>query len=100
MFFDSNGTGTSQYAASMGAATSPESFFDGAVYIQYQGWSFSHRVPIRMDPTRFHVSVHLLDVIKGSGKEYPLEIEDFLNNFDFFAMNVGKMYTDAHPRNY
>ena len=39
-------------------------------------------------------------MIPPEGSVCFLTPEDFLNNFDFFAMNVGKMYTDAHPRNY
>lgn len=50
-----------------------------------------------MNPTWYPVSVHLMDVIRGSGKEYPKEIEAFLDNFDFFAINVGKLYMDTHP---
>ena len=51
----------------------------------------------RMDPTRYPVSVHLMDVIRSSGKGYPKELEALLDNFDFYAINVGKLYTDAHP---
>lgn len=100
MFYDSNGTGTTRHTASMGVGDGPKSFFDGVVYIECQGWSFTHRVPVRMDPTRFPVSVHLMDVVRSSGKAYPKELEGFLDNFDFFAMNVGRLYMDAHPRTY
>lgn len=100
MIFDSNGRGLNQYPESMGAADSMESTFDGAVYIQCEDWSFAHRVPIRMDPTRFSVSVNLMDVVKSSGKGFPAKLEAFLSNFDFFATNVGKLYTDAHKRTY
>lgn len=97
MFFDSNSKGTSRYPSSMGAEIPGEpSLFDSAVYIQYQGWEFAHRLPTRMDPTRYPVSVHLMDVIQSSKKGYPKEIEAFLNNFDFFATNVGKMYWESH----
>lgn len=100
LFFDPNGKGVNRYPASMGIGDSGESAFDGAVYIRYKDWSFAHRVPIRMDPTRFPVSVNLMSVIKSSRADYPKEIEAFLKNFDFFATNVGKLYTDAHPRTY
>lgn len=98
MLFDSNSKGLNQYPASMGEEIPGEpSLFDSAVHIQYQGWSFSHRLPTRMDPTQYPVSVHLMDVIRSSGKGYPKEIEALLDNFDFYAINVGKLYTDAHP---
>lgn len=101
MLFDSNSKGLNQYPASMGEEIPGEpSLFDSAVHIQYQGWSFSHRLPTRMDPTQYPVSVHLMDVIRSSGKGYPKEIEALLDNFDFFAINVGKLYTDAHPLSY
>lgn len=101
MLFDSNGKGLNQYPPSMGEEIPGEpSLFDSAVHIQYQGWSFSHRLPTRMDPTRYPVSVHLMDVIRSSGKGYPKELEALLDNFDFYAINVGKLYTDAHPLEY
>ena len=100
MFFDPNGKGMNRYPASMGKVESPESAFDGAVYIQCGDWRFEHRVPIRMDPTRFPVSVHLLDVVRAAGTPVPDGLETFLGNFDFFATNVGKLYTDAHKRRY
>ena len=74
MFFDSNSKGTSRYPSSMGAEIPGEpSLFDSAVYIQYQGWEFAHRLPTRMDPTRYPVSVHLMDVIQDhqrGGQEF------------------------------
>lgn len=101
MLFDSNCMGLNQYPPSMGEEIPGEpSLFDSAVHIQYQGWSFSHRLPTRMDPTRYPVSVHLMDVIRSSGKGYPKELEALLDNFDFYAINVGKLYTDAHPLKY
>ena len=69
MFFDSNSKGTSRYPSSMGAEIPGEpSLFDSAVYIQYQGWEFAHRLPTRMDPTRYPVSVHLMDLLIASKK--------------------------------
>ena len=100
LFFDPNGTGVREFSPSMGFASSMESTFDGAVFIQYKDWNFSHRVPIRMDFTRFPISVNLMDVIKSSQKPYPQKISSFLSNFDFFATNIGKLYTDVHKRNY
>lgn len=35
-----------------------------------------------------------------ASKGYPKELEALLDNFDFFAINVGKLYTDAHPLSY
>lgn len=98
MFYDTNNRGLNRYPASMGVGNPEEpSVFDSAVYIEYQGWKFAHRIPVRMDPTRYPISVHLMDVIKQSGSEYPAEIEALLDNFDFFATSIGKEYTDAHP---
>lgn len=53
-----------------------------------------------MNPAWYPVSVHLMDVIRSSGKEYPKEIKTLWDNFDFFAINVGKLYTDTHPLSY
>lgn len=101
MLYDTNNRGMNRYAASMGVGNPDEpSVFDSAVYIQYKGWNFAHRIPVRMDPTRYPISVHLMDIIKQSGHKYPEEIEDFLDNFDFFATSIGKEYTDAHPLSY
>lgn len=101
MLFDGNNKGLNKYPPSMGEGIPGEpSMFDSAVHIWYQGWNFSHRLPTRMDPTQYPVSVHLMDVIRSSGKDYPKELEALLDNFDFFATNVGKLYTDAHPRSY
>lgn len=97
MFFDSKSKGLNQYLASMWKEITGEpSLFDSAVHIQYQSWNFS----IRMDLTQYLVSVHLMDVIRNSGKGYPKELEALLDNFDFFSINVGKPYTDAHPLSY
>lgn len=98
MFYDTNNQGLNRYPESMGIGAPDEpSLFDSAVYIQYGDWTFAHRVPVRKDPTQYPISVHLMDVIYKSGKNYPAEIRAFLDNFDFFATNIGKEYTDAHP---
>ena len=76
LFFKPNGKGVNRYPVSMGIGDSGESAFDGAVYIRYKDWSFVHRVLIRMDPTRFPVSVNLMSVIKSFGA-YPEEMEAF-----------------------
>lgn len=79
---------------------SPESGFDGILRVWCEDWSFAGRVPVRMDSTRFPISVNMCGVIEKAGSSIPEALVPFLKNFDFFAMIQSGPYQQAHPRRF
>ena len=75
----------------------PESAFDGILHIWYGDWSYTGRVPVRRDATRFPVSVNMYDTIAGSGADIPDAIVSALKNFDFFTVVQSGNYFPGHP---
>ncbi len=100
-FYKGNQTGGNIYPATLKAPVmEPEARFDGILSIWYEDVSFTGRVPVRKDATRFPVSVNMLDVVRksDSANSIPREIYGFLKNFDFFTVEQSGRYTDSHPR--
>ncbi len=78
----------------------PEAEFDSLLYVWCDNWSFMGRVPVRMDPTRYPVSVNAYELIRRSVSNIPPDIAAVLKNMDFYAQNRGQEYERAHPRQY
>jgi len=79
----------------------PEAAFDGVLQVWYGDWSFTGRVPVRMDPNRFPISVNMFDVINNADPGgAPSEIVDFLANFDFHTSYWNRQYNREHPRKF
>lgn len=97
-FYKGNDAGTNIYSSQLTAGKDSDSFFDGVLHVWYKDWSFNSLVPVRMDATKYPVSVNMYDVVAGSGKEIPREIVPALKNFDFFTMIQSGNYFKSHPR--
>ena len=97
-FYKSNDDGMNIYSPQLTAGKGSESFFDGVLHVWYGNWSYNGLVPVRMDATKYPVSVNMYDTIARSGKEIPDEIVPALKNFDFFTMIQSGNYFKNHPR--
>ena len=97
-FYKSNDDGMNIYSSQLTAGKGSESFFDGVLHVWYGDWSYTGLVPVRMDATKYPVSVNMYDTIARSGKEIPDEIVPALKNFDFFTMIQSGNYFKNHPR--
>lgn len=83
-----------------GPKNDPYAAFDSFLSVSYGDWSFTGRVPVRMDATKFPISVNMFDVVnRGTGGKFPQEIRSFLQNVDFFSMIQSGPYMRSHPRN-
>ncbi|MDE7221594.1 MAG: hypothetical protein K2O45_18615 [Oscillospiraceae bacterium] len=98
-FYKGNDAGMNRYPSSLPSDGTPESTFDGILHVWYGDWSYTGRVPVRQDPTRFPISVNMYDTVAGSGAKIPSQIVSALKNFDFFTMIQSGRYTPSHPRN-
>lgn len=100
LFYKGNDSGTNQYPASLVEKTGePEAEFDGVVQMWYGEWTFTDRVPVRFDATKYPISVNLFDVVFRAGKhEMPQELIPMLKNFDFYTSVQSGPYQKAHPR--
>lgn len=79
----------------------PYATFDSFLSISYGDWSFTGRVPVRMDATQFPISVNMFDAVsRSSPNGVPKEISAFLKNFDFFTTVQSGPYMASHPRKY
>lgn len=97
-FYKGNDDGMNIYSSQLTAGKDSESHFDGVLHVWYGDWSFNSLVPVRMDATKYPVSVNMYDVVAGSGKEIPSKIIPALKNFDFFTMIQSGNYFKNHPR--
>lgn len=99
-FFYMDKQGSDPYVARLpGPKDDPYAAFDSFLSVSYGNWSYTGRVPVRMDGTKFPISVNMLDTVsKGTGGKVPLAISDFLKNVDFFSMVQGGPYKNSHPR--
>lgn len=84
-----------------GPKNDPYAAFDSFLSVSYGSWSYTGRVPVRMDGAKFPISVNMLDVVNyGTGGRVPKEIRGFLKNVDFFSIIQGGPYKSSHPRKY
>lgn len=98
-FYKGNESGTNIYSSQLIAGKDSDSLFDGVLHVWYGDWSFSGLVPVRMDATKYPVSVNMYDTVASSGKTIPSEIVPMLKNFDFFTVVQCGNYFKTHPRN-
>lgn len=96
-FYKANEGGSDPFVPQLPAARQePYAAFDSFLSISYESWSFTGRVPVRMDATQFPSSVNMFDVVsKSSSIDVPREIGAFLKNFDI--VQSGR-YMAFHPR--
>lgn len=84
-----------------GPKNDPYAAFDSFLSVSYEDWSFTGRVPVRMDATQFPISVNMFDTVsRGTGGKVPQAIRDFLKNVDFFTTVQSGPYMNSHPRKY
>jgi hypothetical protein len=99
-FYRMNG-GTGPYVPKLPAPVDePEAAFDALLCVWSGDWSFMGRVPVRMDPTRYPVSVNAYELVSRSVRNIPPDIAAMLENMDFYAQNRGLEYERVHPRRY
>lgn len=101
-FFYMDAVGTDPYVHMLpNPENDPYATFDSFLSVSYGDWSFTGRVPVRMDATQFPISVNMFDVVnKGTGGKIPEEICPFLKNVDFFTVVQSGPYMASHPRKY
>lgn len=99
-FYKGNEAGMNRYSPSLPSDGTPESAFDGILHVWYGDWSFTGRVPVRQDATRFPVSVNMYELISSKDEAIPDEIVPMLKNFDFFTMIQSGNYFPSHPRHF
>ena len=101
-FYMANDGGWDPFVAQLpGPKNDPYAAFDSFLSISYGNWSYTGRVPVRMDSTQFPISVNMFDVVnQGAEGRVPQEISGFLKNVDFFSMVQGGPYKASHPRKY
>lgn len=101
-FFYMDAVGTDPYVHRLpNPENDPYATFDGFLSVSYGDWSFTGRVPIRMDATQFPISVNMFDMVnKRTGGRFPQEIRSFLQNVDFFSMVQSGPYMASHPRKF
>lgn len=97
-FYKGNESGMNRYPSDLPSDGTPESAFDGILHVWYGDWSYTGRVPVRQDATRFPVSVNMYDTIASSGADIPGAIVSALKNFDFFTVVQSGNYFPSHPR--
>lgn len=97
-FYKGNEAGMNRYPSNLPSDGTPESAFDGILHVWYGDWSYTGRVPVRQDATRFPVSVNMYDTIASSGVDIPDAIVSALKNFDFFTVVQSGNYFSSHPR--
>lgn len=99
-FYMANEGGWDPFVAQLpGPKNDPYAAFDGFLSISYGNWSYTGRVPVRMDGTKFPISVNMFDVVsKGTGGTIPQVVSDFLKNVDFFTTVQSGPYKSSHPR--
>lgn len=99
LFYKGNDSGVNIYSLEIGAGDgTAESLFDGVLQVWCGDWSFTGRVPVRMDATKYPVSVNMLDVIRKSGQTYSNQISFFLESFDFHTFFNSETYQNMHAR--
>lgn len=99
-FYKGNDAGMNRYPPSLPSDGTIVSAFDGILHVWYGDWSFTGRVPVRQDATRFPVSVNMYELISSKNEAVPDEIVPMLKNFDFFTMIQSGNYFPSHPRHF
>lgn len=101
-FFYIDKQGSDPFIAQLpGSKNDPYAAFDSFLSVSYGDWFYTGRVPIRMDATKFPISVNMFDVVsRGTCGTVPQEISGFLKNVDFFSMVQSGPYKALHPRKY
>lgn len=101
-FYMANDGGWDPFVTQLpGPKNDPYSAFDSFLSVSYGDWSFTGRVPVRMDATQFPISVNMLDVVsRGTGGRVPQAVSAFLKNVDFFSPVQSGPYMSSHPRKF
>lgn len=99
-FYQGNSNGTNTLVPTLSAPRYDEGrcAFDGLLQVWYGDWSFTGRVPVRMDRA-YPISVNMYDAVEmNKPGEIPEEIVPFLKNWDFFSLGWSSEYIASHTR--
>lgn len=81
--YKSGDTGTNIFPESI-AEKGDSSQFGGLLQVWQGDWSYTGRVPVRMDATR-NPAINMYDVVSKGSSNVPKESINFFKNFDFFS---------------
>jgi len=99
-FYKDNDNGSNKLMPLLPAPTDDfEGLHDSVLKVWYGDWSFTGRVPVRMDAYEFPDHVNMFDVInKAVVGSMPSEIIPFCKNVDDFSVSTFWHYEMSHPR--
>ncbi len=100
-FYQGNSNGENSLVPALSAPKDDDGRckFDGVLQIWSGDWSFTGRVPVRTDSSRYPISVNMYDAVEmNKPDEIPGEIVPFLKNWDFFSRWSSSQYGNSHER--